>query len=454
MGDVSRQPDLYSWDGSGSARRQQGDPAQGDLYKYDGSGATQRRNDCDNNSRICKWHPDYSYSSPEARQWLQENKASRNQPLPLDRDGLYTVRHADCLETIAQRELRAEGRVVNSKTTKEEVQRLIQLNREQYPTLDCNPEYLGDGWKIRLRGAPQEPPVRPDLQAAPADQCPPRGRFSAPYDDGVYRQPIDPPRANGVPYGDAYRLPGGADNSYPVPLDRPPIERFDPRMTRPYNGDYLYGDNNYGYERRPDIGSQILGGLSTFLPFLLNRDDDWRGRRYDRYDYDWQRRQPQIYQFDDDQRRYPPVWNTQPPWSSNWQNQMNRQELQIQQLQRQHQHDVEIQQQQQQRQRQHELELQQQQQQQKRQRQHELELQQQQQQQQRQRQHELELQQQQQQRQRQHELELQQQQQQRQRQHELELQQQQRQRQQQQQQGQPQQRAPQGARHDRDHRQD
>ncbi len=104
-------------------------------------------------SRVSSWHPDYSLSSPEARQWHKQNKKISHDPLSLNEiDGTYTVQHGDCLSTIAARELSAEGKSTSKKSIAHEVEQIVALNRDKYSLLDCNKEYLEQGWKLRLPG--------------------------------------------------------------------------------------------------------------------------------------------------------------------------------------------------------------------------------------------------------------------------------------------------------------
>jgi hypothetical protein len=116
-------------------------------------------------SNICNWHPDFSLSSPQAREWQKQNEKSRDQPLNLESDGTYKVQPGDCLSTIASRELTAAGKSVDQKSVDDEVKALIALNRDQYKELDCNKDFLQVGWNLHLPCADSAPPL-------PAQNCP------------------------------------------------------------------------------------------------------------------------------------------------------------------------------------------------------------------------------------------------------------------------------------------
>ncbi len=169
--DSSSRKDLYAYDGSG----------QNGQRSHDGAGELHEQTESSKDSRTQNWHPDYSLSSPSAREWHEQNKQSRHQPLKLnEEDGTYTVQHGDCLSTIAARELDAEGKAVNKKSIAHEVQEIIDLNRNEHSELVGNKDYLGAGWRLRLPGGAAttqdtyEQPTQPRRQiASSAEQAPP-----------------------------------------------------------------------------------------------------------------------------------------------------------------------------------------------------------------------------------------------------------------------------------------
>ncbi|HEY9715609.1 MAG TPA: hypothetical protein V6C72_19200 [Chroococcales cyanobacterium] len=163
---------------------------------------------------VCNWHPDYSLSSPQAREWEQENEKTRNQPLNIDADGTYAVQHGDCLSTIAARALSNSGEKADQKSIDDEVQAIITLNDHQYPTLDCNRDYVQDGWKLRI---PDTADMNDHQPHADSDTGPPRS--------------CDEPQ---IPNRDVQTEPCPVDNSQCPPAEYsqcppaqyPPIERY------------------------------------------------------------------------------------------------------------------------------------------------------------------------------------------------------------------------------------
>ncbi len=216
---------------------------QDNEYTYDTSGHGDKRAGADKDKaneggdackdpRIQNWHPDYSLSSPQAREWHKQNEDSRHHSLKLDEGGTYTVKHGDCLSTIAARELEAEGQAVNKKSIAHEVKEIVELNHEKYNALDCNKEYLAAGWKLKLPGckiqsqeaheAPQ--PLQPQRQIPFSTEQPPN--FNAAADAyplpqqtqfPVERAPIlippapSPDAGYQIDYGRPQYAPGGGD---------------------------------------------------------------------------------------------------------------------------------------------------------------------------------------------------------------------------------------------------
>lgn len=107
------------------------------------------KNDSCKDSPVLDWHPDYSLSSPQAREWHKQNEKSRHQPLDI-KHGVYTVKHGDALSTVAARELKAEGKRPDKKSIAHEVKEIVALNHEKYPALECNTEYLEAGWNLKM----------------------------------------------------------------------------------------------------------------------------------------------------------------------------------------------------------------------------------------------------------------------------------------------------------------
>jgi hypothetical protein len=84
-----------------------------------------------------------------AEKWWQ---GQANLPADIKTDnGLYTVQFADCIETIAKRELVTEGKSVTRQSLKQEIDLIVRLNDCHYKSLDNNRDYLMTGWKLILR---------------------------------------------------------------------------------------------------------------------------------------------------------------------------------------------------------------------------------------------------------------------------------------------------------------
>jgi len=192
-----------------------------------------------------KWHPDLSLSSPQARDWFEKNKETRHQPLELNKDGTYTVKHNDALDTIAERELRAEGKAINSKSIKAEVQKLVDLNKEKYPCLEANPELIQDGWRLKMGRGHHRQPDR--------DHEPEHHKPRPPRDQS---RPASPSEF----YGDAQQQ---NQRYQPQPQYRPE------QQYQPYQQYQPTPQYQQRYQQGPDIG-QVIGGLTSALPFIAS----------------------------------------------------------------------------------------------------------------------------------------------------------------------------------------
>jgi hypothetical protein len=129
------------------------------------------------------WRPDPN--SAEGQQWVATAQSRLFQPLQLNRDGTYTAQPFDSLDTIAAREIHMANQPATKSAIAGEVQRIIQMNQDRYPGLASNPEFLGNGWTLRLSDAaaqnyqqpPQAdyaPPQRVAQPLPPADVPPPQ----------------------------------------------------------------------------------------------------------------------------------------------------------------------------------------------------------------------------------------------------------------------------------------
>ncbi len=150
------------------------------------------KNDACKDSHIKNWHPDYSLSSPHAREWHKQNEKSKHQAIDV-KDGTYTVKHGDALSTIAARELKAEGKHADKKAIANEVKEIVALNHEKYSALDCNKEFLGTGWKLKM---PHHKGSSGHSGDSPTIDSPPSAR--PPVDLPPTREQYDPPQVQSV----------------------------------------------------------------------------------------------------------------------------------------------------------------------------------------------------------------------------------------------------------------
>jgi hypothetical protein len=178
-----------------------------DQYAYSGDANHKSRpsdshcnGDAARDQAICAWRPDTS-DSEKARKWREDNKATWDKPLSLNKDGTYTVTSVDGLDSIAERELKMMGKAVNKQAIEAEVKNLVHLNDKEHHTLDCNPQFLGNGWHLKLSISGQ----------ATGDS----GSAAASPDQGnIGQNPDGPPF---VPGRDQYGY-GGPDQTYgPLP---------------------------------------------------------------------------------------------------------------------------------------------------------------------------------------------------------------------------------------------
>jgi hypothetical protein len=142
--------DLYGYSGDNQAYSGGRQFNYGTRPRYGSPCDRSCSEDQDADQRIEQWRPDTSLSSPEAREWFKQSRESLHRPLERNCDGTYTVQHEDCLETIAQRMLQERGCHITRKRIDSQVADLIKLNVSRYPTLTHNPEFVGDGWTLRL----------------------------------------------------------------------------------------------------------------------------------------------------------------------------------------------------------------------------------------------------------------------------------------------------------------
>ena len=105
--------------------------------------------------------------------WMEAMHLLSHQPLTLDSSGVHTVQFGETLRTIAERLIHMRGERATRTHIDQECDRLIQLNKQDYPSLESNPDYLSSGleygreaaWQLRTVGTPE--PVREEQPVAP-----------------------------------------------------------------------------------------------------------------------------------------------------------------------------------------------------------------------------------------------------------------------------------------------
>ncbi|HEY9712508.1 MAG TPA: LysM peptidoglycan-binding domain-containing protein, partial [Chroococcales cyanobacterium] len=173
------------------------------------------------NGDICSWRPDFSLSTPLARAWEAQSNINRNQPLDLSGCDNYTVKFGDCLWTIADRALKKDGdQNPNGTEIEDEIKKIVQLNKEAYPSLKCNPDLIMPGWKLKIPGKMScEPePCNPEpCHPAPPEHCQPKPEKPSPSCPDKPDKPDKPCPPHQPP-----EKPPCPPEQPPCPPERPP----------------------------------------------------------------------------------------------------------------------------------------------------------------------------------------------------------------------------------------
>ncbi|MBC8000037.1 MAG: hypothetical protein IAF58_18925 [Leptolyngbya sp.] len=119
------------------------------------------------NSAICNFKPDYDLSTPQAQQWHAESQKQRLNPVELDQDGRYTVKWGDSLSTIAERTLKTAGLPVDKDSLKSLQNAIVDANRDEYKTLDCNRDFIKEKWSLKIPVPGQRVEAQPPVVEAP-----------------------------------------------------------------------------------------------------------------------------------------------------------------------------------------------------------------------------------------------------------------------------------------------
>lgn len=129
------------------------------------------------------WHPG-SLDGEKAKHWQEGNSNTRHEKLKLNAGGNYKVTEFDTLSTIAERSLHAHGTTKpGRKALHEEMDRIVSLNKCEYPDLNKHRDFLPAGMELHIghrtkshkpHDTPDNrsehlPPPRPRVESAPED---------------------------------------------------------------------------------------------------------------------------------------------------------------------------------------------------------------------------------------------------------------------------------------------
>lgn len=210
----------------------------------------------------CDWRPNPASQSELTQAWKRASQERMGLPMQLDANGEYTVEFGDSLGAVALRNLRTAGAPASSQDIKAEIARIAALNKDRYPSLDCNVDLIKEGWHLRI-GPPGQGPV--DVPSGPPRQRPPehppeppvgpegpprrRGNTVNIYNIEADRVRINGGAGGGVPRGyDGPRQPEYGEPRPPVRYDEPPRHRPQERVgyEEPYTRIIIGGDNGIG----------------------------------------------------------------------------------------------------------------------------------------------------------------------------------------------------------------
>jgi len=168
----------------------------------------------------CRTHTQIDPNSPGAKSFAQHTRETLNQPLQIDQDGTYHVQRYDTLSAIAIRELSQSGRPVTGKSINDVMDQIVALNKDKYPSLECDRGTIKETWHLRLPDGQQQTYEAPPPPAAPRPR-------------EAYRAPDPPPREvyREAPPRETYREappPNAYDRGYRVPPPVAEAERMPP----------------------------------------------------------------------------------------------------------------------------------------------------------------------------------------------------------------------------------
>jgi|AGTN01.3.fsa_nt_gi hypothetical protein len=255
----------------------------------------------------CDWRPNPNSQSELTQAWKQASQERMGLPMQLDANGEYTVAFGDSLGAVAMRNLRTSGAPASGEDIKAEVARIAALNKDRYPSLDCNVDLIREGWHLRVgppgrgqvdapTGPPRErPPER--LPERPPEQGPPEQGRRRGNTVNIYHIDADTVRINGGANGG---IPQGYDGPRRPPQQREPIYddprrgeappvRYDPGYDRGYDRPLprrqerigyeepytriIIGGNDYGQRYQPQFDPRFRYQDPRFD--YANRQDPW-----------------------------------------------------------------------------------------------------------------------------------------------------------------------------------
>jgi hypothetical protein len=187
------------------------------------------------------WRPDSQSTSESAQHWRDGNTLSRQERLPLDAHGKYTVTDVDALSTIAERNLQTHGVAApNGKALRDEMDRIIALNKDEYPDLDKNPDLLHPGMELRIHHHHKAHPAHIDIPPlqGPTSQIP------------------NCPRETQSDNGPA-PLPAAPVDAAPTPDQLPPAPQPDVRQP--------FVQTQSDAQPQPDVGQGIANFFGSII---------------------------------------------------------------------------------------------------------------------------------------------------------------------------------------------
>ncbi len=174
----------------------------------------------------CNFKPDYSFGTSGAREWGREAHEQNKKPLDVDDDGKHNVRRGDTMWGIAERSLRRDDHQATDKEIQKRIEEIVQLNKKNYPALECNPDMIRPGYKLQIPGeGDAEPKDNPSSPDSGAKETPSNPKQADP-DSNTEKTPNDTTRGS----DDTSTNLLGPDTSTNL-LNPSPSDRYEPRSS-------------------------------------------------------------------------------------------------------------------------------------------------------------------------------------------------------------------------------